>query len=48
MVVVYQPLRSTTIWGAKYTTTLNAIKSHCRCDVHWGPHGVYPLYPYEK
>ena len=41
MVVVYQPLRSTTVWGAVYTTTLDAIKSICGRDIHWRPHGVY-------
>ena len=39
--VVYQPLRSTAVWGAEYTTTLDAIKSICECDVYWPPHGVY-------
>ena len=40
-VVVYEALRSTAVWGAEYTTTLNAIKSICGCDVHWRPHAVY-------
>ena len=40
-VVVYQPLRSKAVWGAEYTTALDAIKSICGCNVHWGPHGVY-------
>ena len=40
-VVVYQPLRSTAVWGAEYTTALDAIKSICGCDVDWRPHGVY-------
>ena len=33
-VVVYQPLRSTAVWGAEYTTALDTIKSICGCDVH--------------
>ena len=40
-VVVYQPHRSTTVWGAEYTTVLDGIKAICRCDVHWRPHGVH-------
>ena len=28
-VVVYQPSCSTTVWGAEYTTALDAIKSVC-------------------
>ena len=40
-VVVYQPLRSTAVWGAEYTKALGAIKSICGCHVHWRPHGVY-------
>ena len=32
-VVVYQPLRSTAVWGAEYTTTPNAIISMCGCDM---------------
>ena len=31
--VLYQPPRSTAIWGAKDTTALDAIKSICECDV---------------
>ena len=34
--VVYQPLTCTTMWGAEYTTALDAIKSICGCDVHDG------------
>ena len=41
--VVYQPPRSTAMWGAEYTTTLDAIKSICACDVHLRPHAVYRL-----
>ena len=40
-VVVYQPSCSTTVWGAEYTTPLDAIKSVCGCDVAWRPHAVY-------
>ena len=40
-VVVYQPSHSTAVWGAKYTTALDAIKSIGGCDVHWRPHAVY-------
>ena len=40
-VVVYQPSRSTAVWGAEYTTDLDAIKSVCGCDVLWRPHAVY-------
>ena len=40
-VVVYQPHSSTTVWGAEYTTGLDAIKSICGCHVHWRPHGVH-------
>ena len=40
-VVVYQPLRSTAVWGAEYTTAFDTTKSICGCDVHWRPHGVY-------
>ena len=40
-VVVYQPHRSTTVWGAEYTTVLDAIKSICGCNVYWRPHGVH-------
>ena len=40
-VVVYQPSRSTAVWGAEYATALDAIKSVCWCDVSWRPHGVY-------
>ena len=40
-VVVYQPFRSTTLWGAEYTTALNAMKSVCGCDEAWRPHAVY-------
>ena len=40
-VVVYQPLSSTAVWAAEYTTALDTIKSICGCDVHWWPHGVY-------
>ena len=39
--VEYQPHGSTTVWGAEYTTALDAIKSICGCDVHWRPHGVH-------
>ena len=40
-VVVYRPPRSATVWGAEYTTALDAIKSICVCDVHWRPHAEY-------
>ena len=40
-VVVYQPSCSTTVWGAEYTTALNAIPSVCGCDLAWRPHAVY-------
>ena len=40
-VVVYQPSCSTTVWGAEYTTALDAIKSVCGCDLAWRPHAVY-------
>ena len=40
-VVVYQPSCSTTVWGAEYTTALDAIKSLCGCDLAWRPHAVY-------
>ena len=39
--VVYEPLGSTAVWGAEYTTALDAIKSIGGCDVHWRPNGVY-------
>ena len=39
--VVYQPLGSTTVWGAEYTTALDAMKCICGCDVHWRRHGVH-------
>ena len=39
--VVYQPSCSTTVWGAEYTTALDAIKRVCGCDVAWRPHAVY-------
>ena len=39
--VVYQPHRSTTVWGAEYTTALDTIKSICGCDLHLRPHGVH-------
>ena len=40
-VVVYQPSCSTTVWGAEYTTALNAIQSVCGCDMAYRPHAVY-------
>ena len=40
-VVVYQPSCSTTVWGAEYTTALDAIKFVCGCDLAWRPHAVY-------
>ena len=40
-VLVYEPHRSTTVWGAEYTTALDAIKSVCGCGVQWRPHGVH-------
>ena len=40
-VVVYQPSCSATVWGAEYTTALDAIKSICGCDLAWRPHAVY-------
>ena len=39
--VVYQPSCSVTVWGAEYTTALEAIKSVCGCDLAWRPHAVY-------
>ena len=40
-VVVYEPSCSATVWGAEYTTALDAIKSVCGCDLAWRPHAVY-------
>ena len=40
-VVVYQPSCSATVWGAEYTTALDAIKLVCGCDLAWRPHAVY-------
>ena len=40
-VVVYEPSCSTTVWGAKNTTALDAIKSVCGCDLARRPHTVY-------
>ena len=40
-VVVYQPPCSPTVWGAEYTTALDAIKSVCGCDLAWRTHAVY-------
>ena len=40
-VVVYQPFCSATVWGAEYTTALDAIKSVCGCDLAWRPHASY-------
>ena len=40
-VVVYQPSCSTAVWGAEYTTALDAIQSVCGCDVAWRAHAVY-------
>ena len=40
-VMVYQPSCSATVWGAEYTTALDAIKSVCGCDLAWTPHAVY-------
>ena len=34
IVVVFQLPRSTAVWGAQYTTSLDAIKSICGGDVH--------------
>ena len=39
--VVYQPSCSATVWGAEYTTALDAIKSVCGCDLAWRRHAVY-------
>ena len=39
--VVYQPSCSATVWGAEYTTALDAIKSVCGSDLVWRPHAVY-------
>ena len=39
--VVYQPSCSATVWGAEYTTALDAIKSVSGCDLAWRPHAVY-------
>ena len=38
--VVYQPPRSTAVWGVEYTTALDTIKSICGCDVYWRPHAL--------
>ena len=40
-VVMYQPSWSMTVWGAEYTTALDAIKSVCGCNLAWRPHAVY-------
>ena len=40
-VVVYQPPRSPAVWGAKYTTALDAMKSIRGCNVHWRPLSMY-------
>ena len=40
-VLVYQLPRSTAVWGAEYTTAVDAMRSICGCDVHWRPHAVY-------
>ena len=40
-VMVYQPFCSTAVWGAEFTTALDAIKFVCGCDVTWRPHAVY-------
>ena len=40
-VEVYQPSCSATVWGAEYTSALDAIKSVCGCDLAWRPHAVY-------
>ena len=40
-VVVYRPSCSRTVWGAEYTTALDAIKSVCGWDLAWRPHAVY-------
>ena len=40
-VVVCEPSCSTTVWGAEYTTALDAIKSVCGCDVARRRHAVY-------
>ena len=40
-VVVYQPSCATTVWGAEYTTALDAINSSWGCDMAWRPHAVY-------
>ena len=32
---------SMTVWGAKYTTALEAIMSICVCGVQWRVHGVH-------
>ena len=40
-VVVYEPSYSTTVWGAEYTTALDALQSIWGCDVAWRPHAVY-------
>ena len=42
-VVLYQPSCSATVWGAEYTTAMDAIKSVCGCDLAWRPHAVYRL-----
>ena len=40
-VAVYEPSCSAMVWGAEYTTALDAIKSVCGCDLAWRPHAVY-------
>ena len=40
-VVVDQPSCPMTVWGAEYTTALDAIKSVCGCDLAWRPHTVF-------
>ena len=40
-VVVYQPHGSMTVWGAEYTTALDAIRSMCGCGVHSRQHGAH-------
>ena len=40
-IVVYKPHGSAAVWGAKFATVLEAIRSICECDVHWRPHDVH-------
>ena len=39
--MLHQRTSSTAVWGAEYTTALDAIQSVCGCDGTWLPHAVY-------